>query len=181
MTWHEAMLAWLASPEPPGPGDAQRDWRAASTRIAAAELAKRGREVTTAAVEAEIARWPAAERTGRPDATCTPLLPAEQAEVARRDRERRAEPAPAHGPPEPPWSRGATSDEILAFGLSECLCGLCPADNRPDGSSIPLMDDEEIRRLLAVARLRLPASRTPWLEGYAASLVAEIQRRAGVR
>lgn len=178
MTWHEEMLAWSAEPEPPVPGQAAVEWRAVSERIAADRLAKRGRKATAAAIEAEMATWP---KAGDEPGPGQGLTAEETAEVARRDRERREEPPPALGVQEPPWNRGASTEEILAFGLSECTCGTCPSDNRPDGSSIPLTDDEEIRRLLAVGAQRMESSPTRWLETYAEQLVAELQMRRGRR
>ena len=176
MTWHEEMLAWLAEPEPAMPWEAADEWHAISRGIAAKELTRRGRAVDEVALAAEMARWPTAATEPTPG---TPLTAEEAAEVARRDRERQGEAPPAYGAPEPPWNRGASVEEILAFGLSECTCGTCPADNRPDGSSIPFMDDEGIRRLLAIAVQRLESQPTSWLETYGEQLVAELRRRRG--
>lgn len=172
MTWYDEMLAWLRAPEPPLPGDAAEGWRRVSERIAKESLSGRGLPITPQAMRAAIASW--ARREG-PRAPGIQLTDEERAEVARRDRER-VQMAP---PTASSWRCGATTDEVLVFALSACTCGACSADNRPDGSSIPLMPDEELRRLLALARQRLGSNRTSWLEGYAADLVTELRRRAG--
>ena len=81
------------------------------------------------------------------------------------------------------WWDGASQSEVRAFGLGICTCGMCPPDrdNRPDGSGIPRYSDRHLRDQLAVADQRLGdrTTRTKWLDGYAAKLVAESRLRRG--
>jgi hypothetical protein len=87
---------------------------------------------------------------------------------------------PFEGEPPPKWCCGESLEEVLALGLSHCTCGTC-RDNRPDGSSIPLMTDEEVRSLMAVCvqRGRDSRTRTTWLTQYTRQLVDEASRRRG--
>lgn len=100
--------------------------------------------------------------------------------VAIRERIELAIRIPFEGEPPPKWCCGASLEEVLAPGLSHCTCGGC-RDNRPDGSSMPLMTDEEIRSLMAVCvqRGRDSRTRTSWLTQYTRQLVDEASRRRG--
>jgi hypothetical protein len=81
------------------------------------------------------------------------------------------------------WWDGASMEEVQAFRLAICTCGGCPPDehNAPDGSTIAGFSDDHVRALLEVADQRLGdrATRTRWLERYAAQLTAESRRRRG--
>lgn len=88
---------------------------------------------------------------------------------------------PGAGPPgeyreQPPaeWWQEANVTEVCLFRLSSV--------NPPDGSGIPGLDSQELRRLLALAQPRLSDRKTctPWLERYAGQLLAETRARRGV-
>lgn len=83
------------------------------------------------------------------------------------------EPIPYRAPDPPEWWQGATVDEVLAFRLSSV--------NPPDGTGVPALDDQELRRQLAVADvlLRDRVTTTRWLERYAGLLVGEARLRRG--
>lgn len=181
MNWYDEMLEWLESPEPASPAGIARQWRATSERVARKALVKRGRLATPEALDAEIARWLTAQQQAAMAAgrrySLTPEEKAAAASIQRHER------PPELGSREPPWHRGASSDEIAAFRLSQCTCGTCPpeADNRPDGGSIPLKTTDELHRQLVVAQQRLAERRTRWLERYTGQLLDELRRRNGCR
>jgi hypothetical protein len=74
-------------------------------------------------------------------------------------------------PLKPVWHQGASTDEVLCFRLAPGYW-----------DSVPTLSADSLAHALeqAVARGRVPATKTPWLDRYIHLLVAEHRHRRGV-